>query len=118
MTMGRLGTHNAALVWRAVNNGSGPMSETEIREATDMGPATVNRMTKLLVQHGFMTSAPRIIEHGRQIAEYTAIGTLDAVRAKLGRGQSIEAMEAAARPMVFYGQGICRVSSIFQLGQA
>jgi len=115
--MGRMGTDNAAILWRVAKTNESPMTEAELRDAAGLGTGTVNRIVKLLVSHGFMKTGQRLAAGMKAITVYEAVGCIEDVRAKLGRGPTLDLPANASRPFSYYGQDIGRVSSIFQLGQ-
>lgn len=117
--MGRLGTDNAARIWSIVDAGGGVMTEAQMRKASLLGAATVNRMVKMLVAAGFMIGTPVPKEKGNKVVAYRTRGRVEDVKARFCRGPSTHGQRPREpKNMMLYGQGIGRVCSIFQLGQA
>lgn len=110
-------TQSAAIIWKAVAGSQRPISEAEIRKATGLGVATVNRMTRSMVQWKLLQRHAGAVKHPTcgatcASAHYSALGTLEEVQRRLC------ARPAADRRPEFVpnGYGIGRVPSVFHLG--
>lgn len=109
--MGTPGTRNAAIIWRVIDSSGEPLSEAQVKEATGLGTGTVNRLCRTLATAGMLQ---RIEPSSGGVVRYASSGSIEQVRMKFCP-PGPEKPEAP-RPVVAFGAGLPRVSSVWQLG--